>query len=166
MFGWNRQTFFFFGSRGHPDHGSTGQNKAWSVLALLYAAARSDAASDSDMRAEEEVTIDSLTIRTRSLFGASQETIDAFMDEYREILKGRNSVRPLIEAACARLPREEGLAEAIFAQCADVVMADREVVGIEDEFLRELADELRLAPGRRRDIVEVMLWKNEMKASA
>ncbi len=166
MFGLNKQTFFFFGSRGHPDPDPTGQNKAWAVLALLYAAARSDAATDSDMRAEEEVTIDSLTIRTHTLFGISQETVSAFMGEYREILRGRNSVSPLIEAACTRLPREEGLAEAIFAQCADVVMADREVVGIEDEFLRELADELRLSPGRRRDIVEVMLWKNEMKASA
>lgn len=168
MFGLNKQTFFFFGSRGHPDPKPLGRTKAWCVLALLYAAARSDPRADkgSDMRAEEEIAIDSLAMRSRTLFGLSQEEIDRCMDEYRAMLEGRNSVSSLVEAACESLPSEEGLAEAVFAQCADIVMADRDVDAFERDFLTELAGLLRLSQAKRRDILQVMLWKNEFRETA
>ena len=163
MFGLGKWIAYLGGRSDQPP--ASARTKEWCVLALLYAAARSDAATDAAVTAEEEVTLDSLASRTRTLFGISQERLDAYLADHRALLKGRNSVSVLVEAACDSLPNEDGLAEAIFIQCVDMVMADRQVVGLEDEFLRDLASRLRISGARLRDIMEVMRWKNELRAA-
>jgi len=159
MFGLRNALALFVGAPA-PDLGLLGRGKEWCVLALLYAAARSDADT---LAPEEEVTLAALAMRTPTLFKLSPELYNTYLADYRELLRGRNSVSALVEAACASLPRQDGLAEAIFAQCADMVMADREVVSLEDEFLRDLATELRLSGSKTREIMQVMRWKNELR---
>lgn len=62
--------------------------------------------------------------------------------------------------AAADFPADAGMRRAIYAHCADIAHADREVKRSELRFLRFLARALRLAPADRRKIDAVMDMKN------
>jgi hypothetical protein len=130
--------------------------KDWCVLALLVAACY----ADNVIAAEEEIEIDALSARARSLFRMTQETMDAYIKDYNSILHDKNSVFALVELACQKLPVEEGLPEAVFSHCVDIALSDRKLVRDEQEFLDALGDGLGLAPALRQEVMTVMRWKN------
>lgn len=133
------------------------ESKEWCVLGLMVAAAYADGVCP----AEEEETMSSLATRTPTLFDLAPETYDAFIKQHEDFLQGRNSVLPLVEHIAQRMPKHPGLPAAVFAQCADIVYADRKITGEEIEFLTEIADQLGLPKAQREPILRIMRIKNE-----
>lgn len=130
--------------------------QAWCFLALLLAASM----SDNIIHPEEEIEIDALAVRTRTLAALTQEEMDRFFGEHREILDRQNSVYALADLACEKLSAGEGAEEAIFAQCVDIVLADRVLVPEESQFLQHIADALGISRRSRDEIMRVITWKN------
>lgn len=130
--------------------------KSWCIFALLVCAAESDAL----VTEEEEIEVDALLLRARSLLSLSPTEVETFLASYREILKGANSVSPLALLACEKLVREPSLAESVYAHCVDLTLADRTLSFDERTFLAEVALNLGLSDKIASDIVRVLTWKN------
>ena len=146
--------------RGHPSTPVAPPDprfpKECCVLALLVAAAH----ADGDVAPEEEIEIDALLVRARSMIAMSPEQVDRCVTECRDIMRGQNSVSSLVTHACRQLPVEDGLGEAVFAHCVDIALADRKLLLVEREFLDDMAEALHLPKALTDKIVTVMSWKN------
>lgn len=148
------------------------------ALALLCAAAW----ADDTVRLEEEATIDSLVNRTWTLkslrtSGMPTQLFDALVADVAERLNAGGAgdtqageigpgVRKTLLEAVAHLPRQEGMAAAIFAQCCDVVYADREAHKAEATFLGVLRQALDLDAHLAGRIDAVIRLKNPLDAEA
>jgi len=130
--------------------------KDWCVFALLYCCVWSDGV----LKPEEEAEVDALLTRCRSFIPLSPENVDVYVQQFKEQLAGLNSVYSLVDLACEKLPREPGLAEAIYAHCLDLVLSDRRVIDVEEEFLAHVADALALKQQARDEITQVLRWKH------
>lgn len=130
---------------------------AWSkedaFYGVLFAAAMSDG-SVSDSESEEVIA---LAHRTRTLKGVSQADLQAMHTRVEEQFK--RDFQSALNDACNSVPSE--VAYALFAHAVDIVFADGKVVTREVEFLKSLAEKLKLEESRAQETIRVLQAKNE-----
>lgn len=83
---------------------------------------------------------------------------NSMMDRLLGVLK-RGGPEQLVEKSVPALPPE--LRETAFINCCDIVLADGVVEDDEKEFINNLMIKLEMDSGRAKDIVQVMVYKNQ-----
>jgi hypothetical protein len=128
----------------------------WCVAALLYCSVYADNAA----AYEEELEFDALLTRARSFEAVHPESVPQYIESFAAILKGHESVHPLADIALQNMPGDAALATAVFAQCADVMFADSQLLENELAFLEYLSAGLNLSDGAKGEILQVIKWKH------
>ncbi len=83
---------------------------------------------------------------------------NSMMDRLLGVLK-RGGPEKLVEKSVPALPPE--LSETAFINCCDIVLADGVVEEDEKEFINSLMIKLAIDSGRAKNIVQVMVFKNQ-----
>lgn len=131
-------------------------------LAILLGAARADGV----VSPEESNELAALTSRTKSLSGLSGSRVSEIRLRLDEKFKNQGVQNVLGEACLAIIagkhPPEEirMRAEFVFAHALDLVFADREVNQKEQEYIEELATQLKIDDVRAKQIAAVIEIKN------
>lgn len=142
--------------------GGPGLSEEEAFLAILIGAARADGV----VSPEESQELAALTARTKTLANLSVTRISELCRLIDEKFN-RESQQNVLAAACHTiLNGKEGpevakmRAESVFAHAVDLVFADREVNEREQEYVMELAKNLKIDFARGQEIVSVIEVKN------
>lgn len=130
-----------------------GMGPAEAIYALLAAAA----AVDGKISSEESVELTALCHRSRTLSKLGAERLEALRAAIAPRLE-RGKIAALIDHAAKSLPKKMRLA--IFAQCADLIFADRTVMKSEREFLTRLIALLALPADQAEAMLRAIRAKN------
>ena len=128
----------------------------WCVAALLYYSVYADNAA----AYEEELEFDALLTRARSFGSIHPDLVSKYIANFTDILKGHDTVHPLADIALQHLPSDPAIAEAVLAQCADVMFADSQLLENELAFLDHLSAGLKISDKAKADILQVIKWKH------
>lgn len=108
--------------------------------------------------ADEEVQTLMMALGRMKLYQrVSERTFGSMMDRLIGLLK-RSGPEQLLEKAARVVPRE--LAETVFANACNIILADGVVEDDEKEFLNNVMRRLEIPPDRAKKIVRVMVIKN------
>lgn len=108
---------------------------------------------------EEAARAHHLIWSTRRFRRKSGETVGKLIEDMRTLLEERK-VDDVIDSAAAAIPSP--LRPAAFAVLADLLLADGKMDAKERQFLRRTGSTLAIAPETMRQIVDVMLLKNQL----
>lgn len=125
------------------------------ALSLILCAAY----CDDSLPIEDRVEVEALALRTQSLHTYSSAEVHKFWDDFL-IDHRKHGLARLTERGCDSVPLVPEYRQAVFAQCADIVFADRVVNPLEHTFLKRLAKLLLLRPADRDDVLAVIKLKN------
>jgi len=133
-----------------------GMSREQSFMALLLSAVWCD--QKEDRREVEELR--ALEKRTRTLSALSQTEVDDIKRRLHPRLVP-DRINELIADACLSLRDEKAEVRlSIFAQCADIVFADRKVEKAERQFLQTLAVQLSLDEADATKLLRALKEKN------
>jgi uncharacterized membrane protein YebE (DUF533 family) len=144
VFGWLRRVVRGGGARAVP------RDSDWVRVGILLCALR----ADTETAFGDEADRDSLFRRLQPFAGVSTPVLRAFVDEHADRLLKTQRRSAAIASLCAAAPTELGFRISTFALAADLVFAERRVLGFERRFLSTLARRLS-AP---TDIRNETLW--------
>ena len=128
----------------------------WCVFALLY----SCVFADGQVRPEEEMELDALLTRAKSLIPIGPEEVEVLIADFKQVLGVSNHVYPLVDEALQFLPREPALVTATFIHCADMMFADRRIHDDEMDLLIYMRDKLEIGEAQFDEIWDVMEVKH------
>lgn len=134
-------------------------SQAWGRDRVLLAFLLCAVWCDGVIRHEEEIALESLAARTRTLHRLSNAQFEELALEIMAManIAGEASV---FKRALNQFDGADGLAESIFAHCADIVMLDRDFAAAEEAFLARLSRGLGLNKQAAGKIVKVAKIKN------
>lgn len=129
---------------------------AWSKEDAFYGILYAATAADGEVSAQESEEVIALAHRTKTMKGVSHTDLAAIHARVEEQFK--RDFNAALSDACNSVPAE--VVPSIFAHAVDVVFADGKVVTKEVDFLRTLADKLKLDEGTAQKIIDVLQIKN------
>ena len=116
---------------------------------------------DGEEQPQETVAVAALISRSPTLHDLSAEAIEGYINELQPaFFQGQTD--DLMEEALKNLPPRLEEALAIYANCVDIVLADRQLKAEEHRFLSRLAQCFRLPADKRARIDRVIFAKNQM----
>lgn len=115
-------------------------------------------ACDGHIADEEIQGLFTILTRMRLYQHVPPHKFSSMMDRLLGILK-RNGPEQLVEKCYNAIPPE--LRETVFINACDIVLADGVVEPDEKEFIGKLMGKLEVAEARAKDIVKVMVFKNQ-----
>ncbi len=130
---------------------------AWSKEDAFYGILFAAAMSDGEIAASESEEVIALAHRTKTLKSVSQGDLQTMHARVEEQFK--RDFQAALNDACNSVPVE--VVYALFAHAADIVFADGKVVTREIEFLKSLAEKLKLDEARAQETMRVLQAKNE-----
>ena len=130
---------------------------AWSKEDAFYGILYAAAAADGEIAASESQEVMALAQRTKTLKGISQTDLQAVHLRVEEHFKRDFSAA--LNDACNSIPAE--VVQSIFAHAVDIVFADGKVLTREADFLRSLAERLKVAEADAQKIIDVLQIKNQ-----
>jgi tellurite resistance protein len=125
------------------------------LIALLIGAMN----ANGHVAADEAARAHHLIWSTRRFRRRSGEEVGELIDNMRRLAEDTDG-RELVERAARVIP--VALRPAAFALVVDLLLADGTLGRLERRFLRDVASTLALSPARARQIVDVMLVKNQL----
>lgn len=130
---------------------------AWTKEDAFYGILYAAAAADGDIAASETEEVIALAHRTKTLKGVSQGDLQAMHARVED--QFRRDFSAALNDACNSIPAE--VCDSIFAHAADIVFADGKVVTKEAEFLKNLAEKLKLNEAATEKTIDVLRKKND-----
>lgn len=115
-------------------------------------------ACDGHIADEEVQGLMTILGRTRLYQHVTPQKFNSMMDRLLGVLK-RGGPEKLLEKCVPVVPSE--LRETVFINACDIVLADGVVESDEKEFINNLMVKLEIGVERARDIVKVMVYKNQ-----
>lgn len=129
---------------------------AWKTEDAFYGILFAAAAADGEIAASETEEVLALAHRTKTLKGLSQFDLQAIHTRVEENFK--RDFTAALNDACNSIPQE--VTASLFAHAVDIVFADGKVLTKEAEFLRTLAERLKLDEPTAQKIIDVLQTKN------
>jgi uncharacterized tellurite resistance protein B-like protein len=134
-------------------------DQPWTRRRCMYVLYYAAALADKEFTYDEAIALAALVARARSLQGMPDELADDIRgDLLRAQSKGQIQLH--IEQALRDLPQDERFALTVYANCADIIRADRVIRSSERRFMDLVARELKLNKTRRDLIDRVLDAKN------
>jgi len=130
---------------------------AWTKEDAFYGILFAAAVADGEISASENEEVIALAHRTKTLKGVSQGDLQAMHSRVEE--QFRRDFAAALNDACNSIPVE--VCDSIFAHAADIIFADGKVVTKEAEFLKNLAEKLKLNEAATEKTIDVLRKKNE-----
>jgi uncharacterized tellurite resistance protein B-like protein len=130
---------------------------AWSKEDAFYGLLLAAASADGEVTASESEEVIALAHRTKTLKGVSTADLQVIHNRVEDQFK--RDFAAALNDACNSIPTE--VVGSIFAHAVDIVFADGKVVTKEVEFLRSLAEKLKLEEAKAQQIIDVLKTKNE-----
>lgn len=131
----------------------------WSLAKCIFVLLCAAGLSDRRLSIEEREEIGALAARSPSMHEIADSAREAMWREVLGVYESGDWDK-FVSLALNALPRDVALGRAIYAQCADIVFADRVVKGAERRFLTRLARSTGLAHADVNLIDKVMALKN------
>lgn len=134
-------------------------DRRWSPARCMFMLYYGAALADRQMSHEEATALAALVARAPSLHELSDDVVARMTDEVIEAHQN-NRMAAITQRALQDLPRDEALAVAVYANCADIIRADRSVRGSERRFMQQLSQTLKVPRSKAALIDKVMDSKN------
>ena len=125
------------------------------MIAFLFLAI----AADGEFRPEEQDELDALALRTHTLHQLSQDAFDKTVLEVAEIYNLEGPAA-LFKKAMNQFNGSDGLAEAVYCHCADLLLVDRAFDTSERRFLKKLGNGFGLPAKTQSQMLEILILKN------
>lgn len=134
-------------------------DQPWTRRKCMYVLYYSAALADKEFTYDEAIALAALISRARSLQGMPDELADDIRGELLRA-QAKNQLQLHVEQALRDLPPDERYTLAAYANCADIIRADRVIRTSERRFMDLVARELKLSKQRRDQIDRVLDAKN------
>jgi uncharacterized tellurite resistance protein B-like protein len=129
---------------------------SWTKEDAFYGILFAAAAADGEVAASESEEVIALAHRTKTLKSVSPSDLQQMHARVEEQFK--RDFQAALNDACNSIPTE--VVPSIFAHATDIVFADGKVVTKEVEFLRSLAEKLKLDEATAQATINVLQAKN------